>query len=336
MNVEQKVKAYLDKIGREDGKIKAFLEINPDVLEEARAIDAKKKKGRLAGLVIGIKSNINVKGLTCSCASKVLENYKSTYDATVIEKIRAEDGVIIGMLNCDEFACGSSGETSAFQITENPIVPGHVPGGSSSGTAAAVAAGFCDAALGSDTGGSVRVPASFCGVVGIKPSYGCVSRYGLVDLSMSLDQVGVVARNVGDAFLVLDVIKGKDARDTTSFDSSAIVEQMSVTGHALADSPRDLTFGQVTLEGVDKRITSLFNGALKHLTRPEKIKDVWLCDLNEAIVHEIESEDASALKQSDQIVIVIESYGSMSAQDILMNASGALGENLDELEKALK
>lgn len=278
MNVEQKVKAYLDKIGREDGKIKAFLEINPDVLEEARAIDAKKKKGRLAGLIIGVKSNINVKGLTCSCASKVLENYKSTYDATVIEKIRAEDGVIIGMLNCDEFACGSSGETSAFQITENPIVPGHVPGGSSSGTAAAVAAGFCDAALGSDTGGSVRVPASFCGVVGIKPSYGCVSRYGLVDLSMSLDQVGVVARNVGDAFLVLDVIKGKDARDTTSFDSPAIVEQMSVTGHALADSPRDLTFGQVTLEGVDKRITSLFNGALKHLTRSEswnwKAKDV--------------------------------------------------------------
>src|SRR3989344_984389 len=171
INVRAKVRQYLAKIEKENKKINAVLEINPHALEEARAIDAKKKKGRLYGLIIGVKSNINVKGLISSCASKTLENYRATYAATVIESIKAEDGVIIGMLNCDEFACGTSGENSAFGATQNLASFGDVPGGSSSGSAAAVAAGFCDVALGSDTGGSIRVPASFCGVVGVKPSY---------------------------------------------------------------------------------------------------------------------------------------------------------------------
>src|SRR3989338_9622848 len=197
---EEKVKKYLDKIEKENGKINAVLHLNPNALKEAREIDEKVsktgKKGRLYGYVVGVKSNINVKGLVCNCASKTLENYKATYDATVIKKIKAEDGVIIGMLNCDEFACGSSGETSAFGPCQNPNAPGLIPGGSSSGSAAAVAAGFCDVSLGSDTGGSIRNPASHCGVVGVKPSYGLVSRYGLIDLSMSLDQIGPLANNI--------------------------------------------------------------------------------------------------------------------------------------------
>jgi len=274
MNVEQKVRTYLDKINLEDGKVNAFLELNPNVLEEAKAIDAKKKKGRLAGYVIAVKSNINVKGMNCSCSSKTLDNYKATYDATVIERIRAEDGVIIGIVNCDEFACGSSGETSAFQVTDNPAAPGFVPGGSSSGSAAAVAAEFCDVALGSDTGGSIRVPASFCGVVGIKPSYGCVSRYGLVDLAMSLDQIGPLARTVHDAFLVLDVMKGKDARDTTTFDSPSLgIHNLSITGSSLLDSPKKLLFGHVRLDGVDKKVSALVDSTLTKICKPAKSWD---------------------------------------------------------------
>ena len=179
---------------------------------------AKGKTGRLYGYVFGVKSNINVKGLICNCASKTLENYKAPYDATVIARLKKQDAIIIGMSNMDEFACGSSGETSAFGVCKNPAAPGRIPGGSSSGSAASVAVGFCDFALGSDTGGSIRNPASHCGVVGYKPSYGAVSRYGLIDLSMSLDQIGPLGKNVEDCEIVFDIIKGKDERDATSLD----------------------------------------------------------------------------------------------------------------------
>ena len=225
---QKKVEKYLKEIEKNNKKgkeINAILEINPNVEEEAKKVDEKIEKGKagkLAGKVIAIKSNINVKGLTASCASKTLENYKSTYDATVIKKIKEEDGVIIGMANCDEFACGASGETSAFGATKNPSDLERVPGGSSSGSAAAVAANFCDMALGSDTGGSIRNPASHCGVIGAKPTYGVVSRYGLIDLSMSLDQIGPIAKNVEDCLLLLNVIKGKDKNESTSFDSGKI------------------------------------------------------------------------------------------------------------------
>jgi len=256
MKLEQKVKAYLDKIKKEDKKINAFLEINKNVIAEARELDKKKgKRGRLYGYVFGVKSNINVLGMNTSCASKTLEDYKSTYDATVIKKIKDEGGVIIGMTNCDEFAAGWTGETSAFRRTENPVVPGCVPGGSSSGSSAAVAADFCDVALGSDTGGSIRVPASFCGVVGVKPSYGAVSRYGLVDLSMSLDQIGSLAKNVSDAALVLSVIAGKDERDTKSID----------IGKINLKKPGKVTVGVVKVKGVDSSIEKLVDNKIKQI-----------------------------------------------------------------------
>ena len=161
----QSLQKYLEKIKREDGKINAFLQLNPNSVNEAKAIDGKRQKGKLSGKIIAVKSNINVKGLNASCASKTLENYKSTYNADVIQKIKDEDGLIIGMTNMDEFASGSSGETSAFGPTRNPRNTNLIPGGSSSGSAAAVAAEFCDMALGSETGGSVRNPASHCGVI---------------------------------------------------------------------------------------------------------------------------------------------------------------------------
>src|SRR3990167_4135462 len=187
VSVVQQLQTYLKEIEKNDKKgkkINAILHLNPNVVEESRKIN----KGKLSGKVFAIKSNINVLGLIANCGSKTLENYKATYDADVIRKIKQEGGLIIGMTNMDEFACGSSGETSAFGPTRNPKNPMLIPGGSSSGSAAAVSAGFCDIALGSDTGGSVRNPASHCGVVGLKQTYGSVSRYGLIDLSMSLDQ----------------------------------------------------------------------------------------------------------------------------------------------------
>lgn len=220
--IVEKVKSYLKIIEKNNGKINAILQVNSNVLEEAKEIEKKKKKGKLYGKVIAVKANINVKGLNASCASKTLENYASPYDASVIEKIKQADGVVIGMTNMDEFACGSSGETSAFGFCKNPAAIDRIPGGSSSGSAASVAAGFCDMALGSDTGGSIRMPASCCGVVGVKPTYGLVSRYGLIDLSMSLDQIGTFAKNTEDALLLLNVIRGKDDRDATSFDSKEI------------------------------------------------------------------------------------------------------------------
>lgn len=276
MKLADKVKGCLEKIKKENGKINAILHINENVIEEAKAIDDKVfrtgKKGRLYGYIFGVKSNINVKGLMTNCASRVIENYKATYDASVIEKIKNEDGVIIGMTNCDEFASGSSGENSAFGATKNPNAEGRIPGGSSSGSAAAVAAGFCDAALGSDTGGSIRNPASHCGIIGVKPSYGLVSRYGLIDLSMSLDQIGPIAKNVSDCALILDVIRGKDDKDTKTFDSKEIkVERVE-----------KIRAGVLRVKGVDKRIQELID------KRIEEIKKKLKWDVNVAEIKYID------------------------------------------------
>ena len=221
LTAEENIKNFVSEIKKKNPEINAVLHLNDNALFEAREIDKKIKSGKagkLAGLGFIVKSNINVKGLIANCASKTLENYKAPYDATVIARLKKQDAIIIGMSNMDEFACGSSGETSAFGVCKNPAAPGRIPGGSSSGSAASVAVGFCDFALGSDTGGSIRNPASHCGVVGYKPSYGAVSRYGLIDLSMSLDQIGPLGKNVEDCEIVFDIIKGKDERDATSLD----------------------------------------------------------------------------------------------------------------------
>ncbi|ENN96517.1 aspartyl/glutamyl-tRNA amidotransferase subunit A [Methanocaldococcus villosus KIN24-T80] len=214
----EKVEEYLEKIEK-NKDINAFIDIRKEkVLEEAKRLekDEKAKKKPLYGKLIAVKANINVEGYTISCASKTLENYISPYDATVIEKIKENGGLIIGITNMDEFACGSSGETSYYGPTKNPKAKDRIPGGSSSGSAAAVAADLCDFALGSDTGGSIRNPASHCGVVGFKPSYGVVSRYGLCDLAMSFDQIGPITKNAKDALEIMNIIKGKDEKDTTT------------------------------------------------------------------------------------------------------------------------
>jgi aspartyl-tRNA(Asn)/glutamyl-tRNA(Gln) amidotransferase subunit A len=215
LSAADNVRQALERIHELDKKINSFIQINQNALADAEALDRKikggKKLGRLAGLTIGVKSNISAAGLRVTCASKTLENYISTYDAEVVRRIKAEDGIVIGMNNMDEFACGSSGETSAFGHTDNPAAHGHIPGGSSSGGGAAIAAGFCDICIGTDTGGSIRNPASHCGVVGVKPTYGLVPRQGLIDLGMSLDQIGPIAPDVEGAALMLETIAGKNS-----------------------------------------------------------------------------------------------------------------------------
>ncbi len=215
----ENVEKRLSTIKKKDKEINAFLYVNPNALDEAKEVDKKLKNGtagKLAGLTIAVKANISVINMPISCASNTLEGYNGTYDADVIKKIREEDGIIIGITNMDEFACGNSGESSVFGPTNNPAAPGRIPGGSSSGSAAAVAAQMCDLALGTDTGGSIRNPASHCGITGIKPSYGMVSRFGLVDSAMSLDQIGPLASNTAGCTLLLEAISGKNRHDPTT------------------------------------------------------------------------------------------------------------------------
>jgi len=211
----------LERIGERDGEIGAFVHVDADgARAAARASDERRAAGHalgpLDGIPCAIKDNIAVRGLPLTCASRILEGFVSPYDAAVVERLRAAGVVILGKTNLDEFAMGSSSEHSRFGPVRNPLDPARVPGGSSGGSCAAVAAGMTPLALGSDTGGSVRLPASFCGVVGLKPSYGRISRYGLVAFASSLDQVGPVARTVGGAAMVLAAVAGPDPRDATS------------------------------------------------------------------------------------------------------------------------
>ena len=213
--------AHFVRIEKLEPTVKAFLSVIKDqALARARGIDEKRKKGEklgaLAGVPVALKDNIQLKGVETTCGSKILKGHIAAYDATVTRRLLSADAVIVGKTNLDEFAMGSSTENSAFQKTTNPWDPACVPGGSSGGSAAAAAARMCAFSLGSDTGGSIRQPAAFCGVVGLKPTYGLVSRYGLVAFASSLDQIGPLTRGVADAALALSVIGGHDPLDTTS------------------------------------------------------------------------------------------------------------------------
>jgi aspartyl-tRNA(Asn)/glutamyl-tRNA(Gln) amidotransferase subunit A len=259
-------KAYLEKIEKEDKKIGAFLTLCPDLaLQKAKEIDElvflKKNFPILAGVPCVIKDNILVEGIRCTAGSKILENYIAPYDATVIKKLKEAGAIILGKTNLDEFAMGSSTENSAFFPTKNPLDLERVPGGSSGGSAAAVCANFCVFALGSDTGGSIRQPASFCGIVGLKPTYGSVSRYGLIAFASSLDQIGPMTKNVEDAKIVFDVIKGKDEMDSTSINS-----KFKTQNSKLQFKIQNLKIGipkEYFIEGMDKEVEEKIREAIK-------------------------------------------------------------------------
>lgn len=267
-NVEEKIKAIKER----EKEIGAFISLDLEgALKKAKEIDSKKNKGKLAGKVVCIKDNICVKGMRCTAASKMLENYFPPYNATVVEKILEEDGIIIGKTNLDEFACGSDNTKSAFKITRNPFDTSLVTGGSSGGSAAAVAAGFADFALGSDTGGSIRCPASFCGVVGFKPTYGTVSRHGLIDLAMSLDQIGPFAVDTPSASLLLEVIAGEDYRDSTTRGSkkkefSKLINEKKAKMRIAV--PKEF------FEGIDSRVENIVRKKIEELEEKHEIKEI--------------------------------------------------------------
>ena len=275
-------KAYLEAIKLKNKELNVYLEVYGDVLEQAALADEKIKDGSatvLTGIPIAVKDNILVKGRRASSASKILENYVASYDATVIAKLKNVGAVFIGRTNMDEFAMGGSTENSAYGPTKNPHDLGRVPGGSSGGSAAAVAADMALAALGSDTGGSIRQPASFCGLVGLKPTYGAVSRHGLMAMTSSFDQVGPIAKTVEDAEIVFNCIKGRDLLDSTSLDLETVNYKLK-TKNLKIGVPRVFTAS----EGIDKTVTDNFNQSLKVLEKlGYNIKDILLPTISHSL-----------------------------------------------------
>ncbi|MEK7194063.1 MAG: Asp-tRNA(Asn)/Glu-tRNA(Gln) amidotransferase subunit GatA [Patescibacteria group bacterium] len=256
----------LDAIKEKDREIHAFLEVFDDALDQA---DKAQINLPLGGIPIAIKDNILFKNHKVSAGSKILENYTATYDSTVVKKLQEAGAIIIGRTNCDEFAMGSSTENSAFGPTKNPIDTTRVPGGSSGGSAAAVASGMVLVALGSDTGGSIRQPAAFTGIVGMKPTYGRVSRSGLIAMASSLDQIGPLAKTAEDAELLYDVIKGKDPMDSTTIgeDTYKVRKNTKTIG-----VPRDFFS-----DSLDKKVLENFENSLEQFKKlGYKIKDIKL------------------------------------------------------------
>ncbi|MEO2154850.1 MAG: Asp-tRNA(Asn)/Glu-tRNA(Gln) amidotransferase subunit GatA [Nanoarchaeota archaeon] len=270
----ENLKAFLDRIKKLDKEINSFIYINEEkAFEQAEKVEKELKEGTkkpLSGIVVGIKSNISVEDYLVSAASKTLENYYGTYDAEVVKKLKDNGAIIVGMLNMDEFACGSSGETSYYGPTKNPRDLSLIPGGSSSGSATAVAANLVDFSLGSDTGGSIRNPSSHCGVYGLKPSYGRVSRFGLLDLAMSLDQIGPITKSIEDLALITQIIAGKSDLDQTTADIEVpdYLEELK--------KEENLTFG--------------FIKGIENFIMDEEIKKVYL-ELKEKIKNKFKTKE---------------------------------------------
>jgi aspartyl-tRNA(Asn)/glutamyl-tRNA(Gln) amidotransferase subunit A len=271
-------KEYLEQIKKTEKNIHAYLEVFDDVIDQAKVADQILKSGKatlLTGIPIAVKDNILIKGRVATSASKILENYKATYDATVIEKLKNEGIVFLGRTNMDEFAMGGSTENSAYGPTKNPFDLERVPGGSSGGSAAAVASNEALVALGSDTGGSIRQPASFCGLVGLKPTYGAVSRYGVMAMGSSLDQIGTFGKTADDAEILFNAIRGNDKMDSTTLPDKKSEENFSVKKLKIG-VPRDF----LNIGGIDADVVKNFNESLEKLKKlGHEIIDIKLPNL---------------------------------------------------------
>ena len=261
-SAEELTRFYLQAIAAKNGALNAYLDVYDDAIEPARAADAKLAErapsAPLLGVPLAVKDNILIRGRRATAGSKMLEHYTAAYDATVVTRLAEAGAVFLGKTNLDEFAMGSSTERSAFGPTKNPHDVSRVPGGSSGGSAAAVAAGLAAGALGSDTGGSIRQPASFCGVVGLKPTYGSVSRSGLIAMASSLDQIGPLARSVADARIIFEAIRGKDPLDSTTVESNLQPPTVNLQPPIVVGVPREY-FGR----GLDADVADVIRGAVR-------------------------------------------------------------------------
>lgn len=258
------VNEYLKVVKEKNGEINAYLEVYEDVLAQAHLAERMFKDGTatlMTGIPLAVKDNMLVDGHVASAGSKILENYKATYDAGIVTQLKAQGAVIIGRANMDEFAMGSSNETSAFGITRNPVDPSRVPGGTSGGSAAAVAMNGALVSLGSDTGGSVRQPASFCGVVGMKSTYGAISRSGIIAMGSSLDQVGPMGKTVRDVEILYDAISGYDKNDSTSIPKELRFTKDKLSTKKKLGIPRSFLSG----EGIDKEVLKNFEDSCEKL-----------------------------------------------------------------------
>jgi aspartyl-tRNA(Asn)/glutamyl-tRNA(Gln) amidotransferase subunit A len=282
LDPESYVGAYYERIKRREAKVRAFITLRPmdEVVEEVkRSVERLRsgRHGRLEGILIAVKDNISTKGIRTTCGSKMLETYVPPFDATVIERIKREGGIIVGKTNMDEFAMGSTTETSYFGPTRNPWDLSRTPGGSSGGSGAALAAHFAELALGSDTGGSIRSPAAYNAVLGLKPSYGTVSRYGLIAYANSLEQIGPMARNANDLEVLYSVIAGPDERDATTV--SAVLEKKEVRLNGLRLGVLD-----DMMEVSEKPVKSVINDVLNKLSNEgSELKEVKLGYLDYAL-----------------------------------------------------
>jgi aspartyl-tRNA(Asn)/glutamyl-tRNA(Gln) amidotransferase subunit A len=268
-SVEEYVAKTLERIEKVEKKVHAFISVNENALTQAKQIDkklkAKEKIGSCLGMPISIKDNICTKGMKTTCASKLLEDFVAPYDATVVSKLKSQDAIIIGKANLDEFAMGSTTEFSYFGPTRNPWNTDYVPGGSSGGSGVSVSALECLASLGSDTGGSVRSPASFCSVVGLKPTYGLVSRYGLVSYANSIEQIGPLARTVEDVAFILNIISGHDLHDNTTLDNGK--PNYTKDLDAGISGKKIGIISEMIGDGVDKDVVAATNRAVSKLQR---------------------------------------------------------------------
>lgn len=275
LSLEENVEYYLKQIELQKN-LNSFNFVFNDSLEVAKDIEQKIKDGsagKLAGMVIAIKDVLAIENKPLTCSSKILENFESLYTATAVQKLIDEDAIIIGKTNCDEFAMGSSNENSYFGVVKNPVNKEYVPGGSSGGSAVAVSAGLCDVALGTDTGGSIRQPASFCGIFGLKPSYGRVSRYGLNAFASSFDSIGAFANNIDDIALVHEVISGFDSKDSTS-------EDIAVPSYSkFLENTEKLRIG-IPVEYYGEGLNSEINDSIKEQVEQLKQKGYEIVDVS--------------------------------------------------------
>jgi aspartyl-tRNA(Asn)/glutamyl-tRNA(Gln) amidotransferase subunit A len=319
--------AYLEEIKKRNAELTIYLEVYSDVIDQAKEADKMIAAGRaslLTGIPIALKDNILVKGKIASASSKILEKYKATYDATVISKLKEEGVVFLGRTNMDEFAMGGSTENSAYGTTKNPWDTSRVPGGSSGGAAAAVAANLSLVSLGSDTGGSIRQPASFCGIVGLKPTYGAVSRYGLMAMASSLDQIGPLAKTMEDAEILFNAIKGKDRMDSTSVDIK--YDQ---------DLPKKIKIGipyEFIKQGLDQDVEKNFTESVEKLKKAgHEIVDIKLPTIKYALpVYYIlmPAEVSSNLARFDGVKYGLHVDGKDLLEDYLLTRHEGFGKEV--------